>query len=428
MAPEARIAGEPMDVVVIGAGAVGLCTAFELTELGVYDVSVLERAQVASASSGLSVGIIETQYLDPLAIEVRVQSMKLFRRLESEHGLPITRNGYLRLGRTEADLDAFERSVEVQRELGVRDARVLDRDGLRRIVPDLECRDLAGGLLGPSDGYLDGHLYCNLLADLLRDRGVRVFRSTELVEASVAPNGRHALVTPRTTLECDVVVNAAGAWAGRVGELLGVPAQVLPQRHQALIAHLPQALDYLMPSVMDYIPASGELGLYFRHETASSLIAGLHTEEPLHDIVDPDDFGRSGEHDFMDAVAQRLAHRLPRLTGARLAGLWAGLYPLSPDGAPVVGPYRDGPNIVAAFGAGGSGLQSSPALGRIAAEWIVYGECRTIPAAAQLVPDRPSLAYGDSSASREAASTASQRKSSSMRAARSTAASRPDQS
>jgi sarcosine oxidase subunit beta len=349
---------------------------------------VLERAQVASASSGLSVGIVETQYLDPLAIEVRVRSMEFFRWLEREHGLPVTRNGYLRLGRTEPDLDAFERSVAVQRELGVADACVLDREGLRRIVPDLECSDLAGGLFGPSDGYLDGHLYCSLVADLLRGRGVRVLSSSELVDASVARSGAHVLVTPATTLECDVVVNAAGAWAARVGELLGAPARVLPQRHQALVAHLPKALDYLMPSVMDYIPASGELGLYFRHESRSSLIAGLHTEEPVHDIVDPDDFGRSGGHEFMDLVAQRLAHRLPRLSDTRLAGTWAGLYPLSPDGAPVVGPYRERPSIVAALGAGGSGLQSSPALGRIAAEWIVYGECRTIPAAAQFVPDR----------------------------------------
>jgi sarcosine oxidase, subunit beta len=367
-------------VVVVGAGALGLCTAYHLTEHGVTDVTVLERRHVASASSGLSVGIIETQYLDPLAIEIRVRSMELFDRLPVE----ITRNGYLRLARSAADLEAFERSVEVQRELGVRDARVLDREGLRRAVPDLECGDLAGGLFGPSDGYIDGHIYCNVLADLLRERGVTILAPAELVAAS----GEHVLATTSGTIECDVVVNAAGAWAPRVGELLGAPVRVLPQRHQALVAHLPRELDYLMPSVMDYIPSSGELGLYFRHESSSSLIAGLHTEEPLHDIVDPDDYGRGAEHEFMDEVAQRLAHRLPSLNGARLAGLWAGLYPISPDGLPIVGPHGARPSVIAVAGAGGSGLQSSPALGLIAAEWIVRGELRTIPAAAAFLPDR----------------------------------------
>lgn len=370
----------------IGGGALGLCTAFHLTELGVETVTVLERGQIAGESSGLSVGIIETQYLEPLAIEIRARSMDFFRRLEREHGLEITRNGYLRLGRSTDDLAAFERSVAIQRDLSIDDARVLDQDGLRTLVPDLECGDLAGGLFGPSDGYVDGHSYCTLLADLLRDRGVRILTSAPLTEARVAEDGRHALVIPDATLDCDVVVNAAGAWAGRVGRLLDAPAEILPQRHQALVAHLPCALDYVMPSVMDYIPASGEIGLYFRHESAASLIAGLHTEERLHDIVDPDDYTRGAEHEFMAEVARRLAHRLPRLAGARLGGLWAGLYPLGPDGVPVVGPHPEQPTVVAVVGGGGSGLQSSPVLGRLAAEWIVHGEPRTIPAAAVLAP------------------------------------------
>jgi sarcosine oxidase subunit beta len=373
------------EVAVIGAGALGLCTAFQLTELGAGTVTVLDRGPVAGASSGLSVGIIETQYLDPLAIEIRARSMELFRRLEQEHGLEITRNGYLRLAHTDADLAAFEDSVRTQRELGVVDATVLDRDGLRRTVPDLECADLAGGLFWPSDGYVDGHSYCTLLADVLRERGARVLTSAPVREVRAA-NGRHVLVTPADTIECDVVVNAAGAWAGQVGRLLEAPAEVLPQRHQALVAHLPRALVYVMPSVMDYIPASGEIGLYFRHESPTTLIAGLHTEDRLHDVVDPDDYTRSGEQEFMEEVARRLAHRLPSLAGARLGGLWAGLYPLGPEGAPVVGPYPDRPTVVAVVGAGGSGLQSSPALGLIAAEWIVHGEPRTIPPAAALAP------------------------------------------
>src|SRR4029079_19734197 len=62
-------------VVVVGAGAIGLCTAFELHELGVRDVTVREKRHVVSASSGLAVGIIETQYLDPVPIAIRVYAM-----------------------------------------------------------------------------------------------------------------------------------------------------------------------------------------------------------------------------------------------------------------------------------------------------------------------------------------------------------------
>jgi sarcosine oxidase subunit beta len=378
-------------VVVVGGGALGLSAAFELTELGVSDVTVIERSQVASASSGLSVGVIEAQYLDPTSIEVRAWSMEAFGRLERELGLAITRNGYCRVGHSPADLQAFERSVAYQQELGITDAVVLDRFGLQRLVPDLETSDLEGAMYGPSSGYIDGHLFCSLLADVLRDRGASVLTDAELHGADETSEGGWRLETSRALLEADVVVNAAGAWAPRVAELLGTKAHVLPQRHQALVAYLPRTLEYMMPMVMDYVPGTGEEGLYFRHETFDSMIAGLHTEDVLHDVVDPDDYGRGDEQAFMHEVARRLVHRVPRLSATRLGNAWAGIYPISPDGQPAVGPYRDKPTVVAALGAGGSGVQSAPGIGRIVAEWIALGESRSIGAAATLLPDRPSL-------------------------------------
>ena len=373
-------------VVVVGAGALGLCTAWHLTDRGVTDVTVIERDHVAGASSGLSVGIIETQYLDPLAIAIRVESMRFFTALERSGALAITRNGYLRLGHRGADMEAFARSVEVQRALGVTDCRVLERDDLRRLVPDMAGDDLEGGLHGPSDGYIDGHLYCDALATAVIARGGRVLQGTELVGCDPLPGDRNRLRTNRGAFECDVVVNAAGGWAGRVGELLGAPITILPQRHQALIAHLAAPLGYVMPSVMDYVPSSGGFGAYFRDDGPGRLVAGLHTEEVIHDIVDPDAVVRDTANDYIELVAERLAQRLPRLADMRLGDVWAGIYPMRPDGRPVVGPHDGRSSVVTVAGAGGSGLQSSPALGRIAADWILDGQPVAIPEAAALRP------------------------------------------
>lgn len=377
-------------VVVVGAGAIGLCTAFELYELGVRDVTVLEKRHVASASSGLAVGIIETQYLDPVPIALRVCSMAFFARLEAEAGLPVTRNGYLRLAHDEAELAVFARSVAIQHELGVADATVLDRDAIAALVPDMVCDDIAGGLFGPSDGFVDPSLTCNLIAGLLRDRGVTIATLTELTGAETGADGRHVLTTTAGELRADHVVNAAGAWATPVGELLGAPAAVLPQRHQALFVRLQQPLAYVMPSVMDYLPGSGRDGLYFRHDTPTSLVAGLHTEDALHGIVDPDRYRRGGDDlAYMSAVGEQLAERLPAFAEAGLDGVWAGIYPISPDGEPSIGPYRDRPTVHAAFGGGGSGFQSAPGIGRTVAEWIVHGEPRSVAGIAELLPDRP---------------------------------------
>jgi sarcosine oxidase, subunit beta len=385
---------EAPTVVVVGGGALGLCTALELTELGVTAVTVLEREHPGFGSSGLSVGIVETQYLDPMAIAIRVYGMEFFARLERERGLQVVRNGYLRLTHSADDLPTFERSVEVQREFGVTHPKVLDRGEIERLVPDMDLDGIAGGLFGREDGYIDGHHYCSIMTDMIRANGGTVLGSTALVGADTAPGGRHILTTSNGTLECDIVVNAAGGWGGKVGDLLGTPTAILPQRHRALVAHLPHALHYMMPSVMDYVPSSGTQGLYFRHETADSLIAGLHTEEVLHDIVDPDDFGRGDDNSYMSEVGELFARRLPGLADARLGNVWAGLYPMNPDGKPAVGPHADRPTVIAALGGGGSGLQASPGIGRIAAEWIVHGESRTIEGAEALLPDRPSLREG----------------------------------
>jgi sarcosine oxidase subunit beta len=378
-------------VAVIGGGAVGLSAALQLAELGASNVTVLERASVASGSSGLSVGIVETQYLDPLDIELRVRSMEFFRVLERDHELTITRNGYLRLAHDAEALDAFERSVRLQRDQGIRDACVLGRDGMLRLVPDMHCDDVAGGLFGPSDGYIDGHLYCSLLADLAKARNVEVRTRDALIREAEGSSHTHRLVTAQGEVECDFIVNAAGAWAGEVGELLGTRVKLLPQRHQVALAHLPRPLAYIMPSVMDYIPHSGGYGLYFRHDSRSQLLVGLHTEEPLHDIVDPNNYSRSTDYTFLEAVAEKVALRLPFLPGVRLGPGWAGLYPVSPDGLAQVGPNPGRDTVISACGVGGSGLQTSPAIGRLAAEWIVFGEPRSIPAAGLLTPLRGSL-------------------------------------
>lgn len=251
----------------------------------------------------------------------------------------------------------------------------------------MEVSDLAGGLFGPSDGYVDGHVYCTVLAEWLVQRGVAVLAGTAAESHERTASG-HRLTTSKGTFESDYVVNAAGGWAGRVGELLGTPVPILPQRHQALVADLGRELHYVMPSVMDYIPASGSLGLYFRHEGPRRLVAGLHTEDILRDVVDPDDGGRHDAQEFTEQVAERFAHRLPGLGDAGLGDVWAGIYPMSPDGQPIVGPEPACETIVTVAGAGGSGVQSSPALGAVAADWILHGEPRTLPAAAALRPGR----------------------------------------
>ncbi len=362
---------ESKSVVVVGGGAIGLCAAWQLAELGA-SVTVIEKASVGSGSTGLSAGVIETQYVDPIDIELRVRSMEIFESLERDHGLHVTRYGYLRLAHTPDQLAAFEESVTTQTRLGVKDARVVSPGEIEALYPEIQSEGIIGGLFGPSDGYIDGYLYCQLLGELCQARGVALLQRAPLTGYERTAAGQHRVSTPRGEIVCDVVVNAAGAWAGEVGETLGLPCPVLPQRHQAVFAHLGTPPQYRFPTIIDYTPGSGEEGLYVRYENANRLILGLHSEEVVHDVADPNSYFSGVDDEYVEAVASKLIERFPGF--GDVAGFrdgWAGLYPVSPDGRAQLGPHPEDETVIVATGGGGAGLQISPVLGRLVGEWVL---------------------------------------------------------
>ena len=369
------MSGAP-SVVIVGAGAAGLSTALCLAERGCDDVTVIERDHVAAASSSLSAGIYTRGYADPLDIALRVEAYERLCQFEREDGLTLRRNGFLRLARDSATVARFERSVALQHELGVEDSVVLDRAGLQAHVPDMRCGDLAGGLLTPSDGYLDGQQLCMTYAERAEALGVRVLARHPLTGYEQLADGRHRLETPRTALECDVVVNAAGAWAPAVGRLLAAPVEIVPERHEACVMRLAAPLGYELPSIMDYVPGSGELGLYLRPEGDSQLIVGLHTNDLLDDPADADAFYGGAEAAFVDALIPKLVDRMPGFESVGLESGWAGLYPNSPDERFIVGPMPGRPGVVAVCGLDGVGVYMSPVAGRMGADSVLDGRPR----------------------------------------------------
>lgn len=361
-------------VVVIGGGVLGLSTALELVDRGVDDVCVIERTYPGEGSSGRSVGMVETQYFRADDIEARVYGRRYYDRLAAEHGLHFAACGYLRLGSTEADIATFEQSLRIQREFGVTDAHVLTSDEIARRWPQLVTADRIGGLFGESDGHIDGYEYCTIAAKFITARGGRVLTNHELRSATTDSRGRWQLETTKDTLAADIVVNAAGAWGARVADILDAPIPLHPQLHGAITIDLCSPMDPLVPFVMDYVPDSGTDGVYFRSERADKLIAGLHTDEGVHDPVAPDVPLRRVTDDEVERILTLMAGRLHNVEDLTISGSWQGIYPMSPDHRPVVGPHPERPTVVCALGAGGSGIQLAPAIGLVAAEAVLGAE------------------------------------------------------
>jgi sarcosine oxidase subunit beta len=376
-------------VAVIGAGVAGLSTALRAAELG-CEVTVIERDRPASGSSSRSAGVFNISATEPLQVEVRVRTREMLDRFERENGLRLARIGYMRLARSDSHVKMFEDVIGLQRELGAEAAEIVDPERLQEMVPHLRTDDVVGAIYSPRDGCMDGPQLCGVLAERAEAAGATVLDRTR-VGGHEAANGRHRLLTDAGSVEADVVVNAAGPWAMEVGELLGHPLPLVNQVNEVIKVALPAAVGYTVPMIQEYIPGEEQAG-YFRQDGPGSMIAGIHTYSALEGTgsADPETYRESVVWDTREAVAERVHNRL-RVEGLAFEPGWAGLYPISADGEYVVGPYEADPTVIACGGFSGQGLTAAVSVGPLAAEWIVYGEPRSLPAAAAWKPDRPGL-------------------------------------
>lgn len=368
-------------VVVVGAGTLGICSAFNLVTQGAR-VTVLEAQSIASGSSGRSVGVVGTQLTDAFDILLRVHSLRQLHEWENL-GLGFNHIGYLRLARTAEQMELFARSVKIQEEAGFRSC-LYQANELKRLVPHINTDGLVGGIFGPDDGFLDPHEMCTFLAEKVRALGGQIRQFHKLVEVK-RRNGGYTLGTSGGAIDCDIVVNAAGAWAPSVAELFGQRLHVWSERHEAVVIHLDQPLDYTMPMVMDLVNGEGS-GLNFRHEKKNELIAEIHKVNAAKP-EDPDNYNDQCDESSKVKLAELLLERLPDLPGARLGRGWAGLYPVTEDHRPFVGfvvPAET--TLVTAAGAGGYGIQLAPVIGQIAADWVLHGAPVSAPGTEILSP------------------------------------------
>ncbi|KRQ02061.1 hypothetical protein AOQ71_36340 [Bradyrhizobium manausense] len=322
------------------------------------------------------------QLTDPFDILLRLHSVQQFRDWESL-GLGFNHIGYLRLARTAEQMELFARSVKIQEEAGFR-SRLYQARELQQLVPHINPDGLEGGLYGPDDGFLDPYEMCTFLAEKVCTRGGNIFQFRELVGVT-RRNGGYRLDTSKGGLDCDFVINAAGAWAPAVAEILGQTLHICPERHEAVAIHLDSPLDYTMPVVMDLVNGEGT-GLNFRHEKRNELIAEIHkVRSPFPE--DPDNYNDQCDEESKVKLAELFLERIQELPGARLGRGWAGLYPVTADHRPFVGPIDPAePKLITAAGAGGYGIQLAPVIGTIVTDWIVHGDPVSIPGTEILSP------------------------------------------
>jgi sarcosine oxidase subunit beta len=361
------------DVLIIGAGIMGVSTAYHLARLGVRRVIVLERDTVCSGSTALASGGIRHQYANRLGVELTTHSIVTYERFAEEFGVNphFRQHGYLILIATAEELATARRSVTLQRSLGV-NVELLDAAATRTLCPYLNTDDLLGATYTPRDGYADPYLCATAIAARARDLGV-VIRQQHEVRGFLRDGDRvRGVTTAAETFEADAVVIATGAWSGVIGRLAGVEIPVRPhRRHKFMTAPFP----------IDRIPAATPFvidphrNFSLRREGDGLLLGHGRRDEPA-------SFSTEIDRSLEPGVVERSIHRAPALADAQLMRAYAGLYEMTPDQTGIVSavPGVAGLHVIAGFS--GHGFMHGPIAGQLMAEMLVHGRAVTMDASA----------------------------------------------
>jgi sarcosine oxidase subunit beta len=360
------------DVVIVGAGIMGVSTAYHLARRRAGRVVVLERDDVCSGSTALASGGIRHQYANRIGIELTRHSIETYERFADEFGVDprFRQHGYLILVTTEAEQAQAGRSVALQRSLGV-DVQLLSPEETRSRFPYLATDDLRGATYSPRDGYADPYLATTAIAARARELGVTIRTGCEVVGVTRTPDRVEGVVTPEGPVSAPVVVIATGAWSGMVGRLAGVDIPVAPLRRSKIItAPLPfDRIPEATPFVID-----PHLGISLRREGAGILL-GIGRREEVGSFSTALDWG------LAEPLVERVVRRAPVLADAQLMRTWSGLYEMTPDQTGIVSavPGVAGLHVIAGFS--GHGFMHGPIAGQLMAELIVDGRATTVDAA-----------------------------------------------
>ena len=342
---------ERFDAIVIGAGACGCTTAYELAREGAR-VALLDSGEVGREASWASAGIIgpgASPERDPwFALATRL-SAKRYVQLDGElreltgRSIGYGGAGSLLVARTEEELPALRENADLYRAAGV-EPRLLDGAEARRREPALP-EDVIEAALNPEGRHLDARAYTAAAAAAAQVLGAEVFPGRPVTGLEWNGDRVAGVRTDSGSLHAEVVVNAAGAWAGRIDERLTHP--VFPVHGQIMAVAAPPA------GLRHNVSRASGYGYATPRPDGRIVVGATHESWGFAKRVTPD--GLASLSDIVTSV-------LPVLASQPILDIWSGLRPGTIDSLPTIGPDpRAAGGYLWATGHYSSGMMQMPA-------------------------------------------------------------------
>lgn len=358
---------EGFDAIVVGAGSIGVPTALALAEAGLRPVVIDAAASLGQGAHKAAIGGVRATHGDPAKVRVGLESLAAFRDWHESYGDDIewVTAGYCFVAYRPEESTMLQRLVQRQRAVGL-DIEWLAADALHARVPALAADGLLGGTFSPGDGHCSTLEAGHAMASAAQRAGA-VFRYGERVLELTRRGDRVSGVrTDLGVYEAPFVVNAAGAAAAAVASLVGERLEIVSELHEAGITEA--VAPFLGPLVVDVRPGPGSANVYCYQTQRGQLIFCLTPDPPIVGTGEPRDHGETSP--FLPQAARRLVALIPRLRHARVRRTWRGVYPMTPDGSPLVGPSPRLEGLVHAAGMCGQGFMLGPGVGTLVARLL----------------------------------------------------------
>lgn len=358
------------EVVIIGGGVIGASILYHLSKRKIKAVLV-EKNELASGSSGACDGLIFLQSKKPGPhLQLAMESKASFEHLQEELDLQVEyRNpGGMIIIENEDELKAMDSFVEEQRNTGL-DVSILDPHEAREMEPSLS-EAIFGATFSAFDAKVNPILLTLAFISSAQPLGGKAFTDCEVKGIEVKSGRVRTVHTTRAKIETNIAVNAAGAHAASIGQMVNVTIPIKPRRGQLLVT------ESVPPMVTSGILSAQYIASKFNPTLAESDRGGISIDQTFNGNLllgstrEFVGFDKRTTYIGIKGIARNTARVIPKLKVIHIIRAFAGLRPYTPDGLPILGKVEGIEGFVMAAGHEGDGVALSPATGALIAELI----------------------------------------------------------
>ena len=373
--------------VIVGGGAVGCAVAYSLAEAGRKDILVIEKEEsLATQTTSQAAGLVGQVRSTVEEVKLLMWSAETFERLQADSPeSPAWRQvGSLRVAHCDERIDELKNLKTVADEAGL-ETEFIDNDRARELWPLMTFEGVKAALWCPSDGYVQPYDLTMSYAAEGRKLGVEFRTGVRVSEVKLDGSRVTGVETDQGDIECEMVINAAGAFAYQLAGSVGIELPIFPVRHEFFVTIDCEGIKPTLPVVR--IPDSS---IYVRSEVNSILVGGWETGSLS---TDPRTVPLSGEQpiveedwEVLEFLGENVLPQVPAINELGIRHISKGWPTFTPDGRFIIGESSKVKGFVMAGGCNAHGISGSAGIGRHLVESLI--ESDPSPYVKNLSPDR----------------------------------------